>query len=67
MDFRAEGSGNKPHYEIQLHDVEGAVYPTGSLYGFKRAKDPQMPPETWYLFQLFVKGPNVIVRINGNS
>ena len=25
------------HYEIQLHDVEGAHYPTGSLYSVKRA------------------------------
>ena len=24
------------HYEIQLHDVEGAHYPTGSLYSVKR-------------------------------
>src|SRR5213075_3292282 len=65
--FRAEGSGNKPHYEIQLHDVEGAVYPTGSLYGFKRAKYPHIPPETWYLFQLFVKDATVAVRINGET
>ncbi|MBI2689977.1 MAG: DUF1080 domain-containing protein [Acidobacteria bacterium] len=65
--FRAEGSGGKPHYEIQLHDVEGAVYPTGSLYGFKRAKYPHIPPETWYLFQLFVKDSTVAVRINGET
>ncbi len=65
--FRAEGSGQKAHYEIQLHDVEGAVYPTGSLYGLKRAKYPRMAPETWYLFQLFVKGKNVVVRVNGET
>ncbi len=65
--FRSEGSGAKPHYEIQLHDVEGAVYPTGSLYGLKRAKYPRIPPETWYLFQLFVKGPQLTVRINGET
>lgn len=66
--FRAEGSGGtKDHYEIQLHDVEGAVYPTGSLYGFKRAKYVHIPPETWYPFQLFVKGKNCIVRVNGET
>ncbi|HEU0122218.1 MAG TPA: DUF1080 domain-containing protein [Bryobacteraceae bacterium] len=65
--FRAEGSGQKAHYEIQLHDVEGAVYPTGSLYGLKRARFPHIAPEAWYLFQLFVKGPSVTVRINGET
>lgn len=66
--FRAEGSGGtKPQYEIQLHDVEGAVYPTGSLYGLKRAKYLNIPPETWYLFQLFVKGSQCIVRVNGET
>ncbi|MFN0103414.1 MAG: DUF1080 domain-containing protein [Bryobacteraceae bacterium] len=65
--FRSEGSGPKPHYEIQLHDVEGAVYPTGSLYGLRRAKYPHIPPEAWYLFQLFVKDRRVIVRINGET
>jgi len=66
--FRAEGSGSaKPHYEIQLHDVEGAVYPTGSLYGLKRAKYPHIPPESWYLFQLTVQGAKCIVRVNGET
>lgn len=65
--FRAEGSGSKPHYEIQLHDVEGAVYPTGSLYGIRRAKYPHIAPETWYLFQLTVQGSRVSVRINGET
>ncbi|MBL8241083.1 MAG: DUF1080 domain-containing protein [Bryobacterales bacterium] len=66
--FRAEGSGGaKPHYEIQLHDVEGAVYPTGSLYGLQRARYPHIPPESWYLFQLFVKGTHLLVRVNGET
>ena len=65
--FRAEGSGARAHYEIQLHDVAGAVYPTGSLYGLRRAKYPHIRPEEWYLFQLFVKGRRVIVRVNGET
>ncbi|MGH9719439.1 MAG: 3-keto-disaccharide hydrolase [Bryobacteraceae bacterium] len=66
--FRAEGQGNRGrHYEIQLHDVEGAVYPTGSLYGFKRAIYPKIEPEKWFLFQLIVNGPHCIVRINGEN
>ena len=66
--FRAEGAGgNHPHYEIQLHDVEGAVYPTGSLYGIRRAKYPRIKDEEWYLFQLFVKGKQCLIRINGET
>jgi hypothetical protein len=65
--FRSEGSGQKPHYEIQIHDVEGAVYPTGSLYGIQRAKYPRLVPEQWFLFQLFVKGPHCVIRINGEN
>jgi hypothetical protein len=63
--FRAEGSGAKPHYEIQIHDVEGAVYPTGSLYGLQRARYRRVAPEQWFLFQLFVKDKTCLVRIDG--
>jgi hypothetical protein len=67
--FRGAGPGiQEPHYEIQLHDVEGAVYPTGSLYGYKRAQPyPQIAPEEWYLFQLFVQGKDCVVRVNGDT
>lgn len=54
-------------YEIQLHDVEGATYPTGSLYHFKRANYPRIEPEEWYLFQLIVKGKDCLVRVNGET
>jgi len=64
--FRADGEKPAQHYEIQLHDVEGAVYPTGSLYGFQRAHPyPRIAPEEWYLFQLFAEGPRCVVRVNG--
>ena len=65
--FRAEGAGSEPHYEIQLHDVEGSVYPTGSLYGYRRAKYPRIQPEEWYLFQLHVQERHCLVRINGET
>ena len=65
--FRAEGSGSEPHYEIQLHDVEGAVYPTGSLYGLRRAKYPRIQPEEWYLFQVHVRDRHCLIRINGDT
>ena len=54
-------------YEIQLHDVEGAHYATGSLYSLKRAAYPRIQPEQWFLFQLVVQGPNCLVRINGDT
>lgn len=66
--FRAKGKGTDEHYEIQLHDVEGAVYPTGSLYHFARCKPyPRIGVEEWYPFQLIVKDAQCIVRINGET
>jgi hypothetical protein len=55
------------HYEIQLHDVEGAHYATGSLYSFKRASYPRIEPEKWFLLQLVVQGSRCLVRINGEN
>jgi len=66
--FRTSGEGLKGrHYEIQLHDVEGAHYPTGSLYYYKRSIYPRIEPEKWWLFQLFVKDRGCVARINGED
>lgn len=66
--FRTVGKGSADrHYEIQLHDVEEAHYPTGSLYHFKRATYPKITPEQWYPLHLIVQGPKCVVRINGDS
>jgi hypothetical protein len=54
-------------YEVQLHDVEGAHYATGSLYSVKRASYPRIEPEQWWLFQLRVKDNTVLVRCNGDA
>ena len=54
-------------YEIQLHDVEGAHYSTGSLYSFKRAIYPRIAAEQWFPFQLIVQGRTCLVRINGEN
>ena len=58
--------GERP-YEIQLHDVEGAHYPTGSLYSYKRSLYPKIEPEVWFPFQLIVKDRNCVVRVNGDT
>ena len=67
--FRSSGGGThaQRHYEIQLHNVEGAHFPTGSLYHFKRAVYPRIADEKWWLMQLVVSGPNLVVRINGEN
>jgi hypothetical protein len=66
--FRTAGEGLKSrHYEIQLHDVEGAHYPTGSLYYFKRAIYPRIEAEKWWPMQLIVKDAMCVVRINGET
>ena len=66
--FRADGFGEtKRRYEIQLHDVEGAHYPTGSLYSIKRALYPKIEAEVWFPMRVVVKERNVLVRINGDT
>ena len=67
--FRTSGQGlrSERHYEIQLHDVAEAHYPTGSLYHHKRSIYPAIEPEKWYLMQLRAEGPKCLVRINGET
>jgi len=66
--FRTNGKGLRgEHYEIQLHDVEGAHYPTGSLYHFKRAAYPRIEPEKWWFMQVLAKDRWCLVRINGQT
>jgi len=66
--FRTSGEGLKArHYEIQLHDVEGAHYPTGSLYHYKRSIYPRIEAEKWWLYQMVVKDRSVLIRINGEN
>ncbi len=68
IEFRTDGQGSAGrHYEIQIHNVEEAHYPTGSLYHFARAAYPQIEDEKWYLLQLVVTGRNCLVRINGET
>jgi hypothetical protein len=66
--FRTAGQGSRGrHYEIQLHDVEGAHYPTGSLYSIHRGLYPRIEPGQWWLLQLRVKDAGCLVRINGET
>jgi len=66
--FRAAIPGTKIRpYEIQLHDVEGAHYPTGSLYFWKRATYPKIEPESWFPVQMYVKDRYVRIRVNGDD
>ena len=67
--FRSTGGGTRAtrHYEIQLHNVEGAHFPSGSLYHFKRAVYPRIADERWWLLQLVASGSSLTVRINGEN
>ena len=66
--FRTAGQGSRGrHYEIQLHDVEGAHYPTGSLYSFQRGLYPRIEAGQWWLLQLRVKDNTCLTRINGET
>jgi hypothetical protein len=66
--FRTSGQGSRGrHYEIQLHDVEGAHYPTGSLYSYHRGLYPRIEAHKWWLLQIRVKDATCLVRINGET
>jgi hypothetical protein len=67
--FRSAGEGlkNPRHYEIQLHNVEEAHYPTGSLYDHRRAIYPRIEDGKWFLMQLRVENKRCLVRINGDT
>ena len=67
--FRSAGKGltDPRHYEIQLHDVPEAHFPTGSLYHHKRALYPNIRDEQWFLFQLSARGRNCWVRVDGDT
>ncbi len=65
--FRCPNGVKSDHYEIQVHDVEGAVYPTGSLYGIRRARWWPLEPETWFLLQVHVQGDQCVVRVDGET
>ena len=66
--FRTSRQGTRGRsYEIQLHDVEGAHFPTGSLYHIKRSVYPRIEAGNWFLFQLYVKDRTCLVRINGDT
>lgn len=67
--FRSSGRGatSTRDYEIQLHSVEEAHFPTGSLYHLKRAVYPRIQDEQWFLFQLRAQGAKCTVRINGDT
>jgi hypothetical protein len=66
--FRTNGEGLRSrHYEIQLHNVEEAHFPTGSLYYYKRSVYPKIADERWFPFHLIVKDQHCVVRINGDA
>jgi hypothetical protein len=67
--FRSAGRGlgTNRHYEIQLHPVEEAHFPTGSLYHHQRARYPRIEDEKWFLMQLIVTGRRCLVRIDGED
>lgn len=52
-------------HEIQVLDVPGAIMTTGSIYGIARGNDLLITPGNWQLVQLFVRGREAVVYLNG--
>jgi hypothetical protein len=67
--LRSKGpaAGEMGHYEIQVHNVEEAHYPTGSLYHFKRSVYPRIQDDEWYLMQIRVQDRTCVIRVNGDT
>jgi hypothetical protein len=59
-----EPFGDRGH-EIQVLDVPDAIMPTGSIYGIERGNDLLITPGEWQLLQLFVRGREAVVYLNG--
>jgi hypothetical protein len=60
-------AGEMGHYEIQIHNVAEAHYPTGSLYHFMRSVYPRIQDEEWFPMQIRMQDRNCIVRVNGDT
>jgi hypothetical protein len=66
---RSSGRGlpDPRHYEIQLHSVADAHYPTGSLYHYKRSTYPRIEDEKWFPLQIRFQDRHCLVRVNGDT
>ncbi len=65
--YKMQGTGTDRYYEIQLHPVEEAHFPTGSLYHLCRSRYPRIPDEKWFLLEIRIKGRYCRVRIDGDT
>lgn len=52
-------------YEIQILDVPGTDWPTGSIYSHVRGNDLALSPGQWELLQIIAEGGEVHTLING--
>ncbi len=54
-------------YEIQILDVPGTDWPTGSIYSHARGNDLALDPGQWQLLQIIAEGGAVRTFVNGVS
>ena len=52
-------------YEIQILDVPGSDWPTGSIYSHARGNDLAFDPGQWQLLQIIAEGGTVRTFVNG--
>jgi hypothetical protein len=50
---------------VQIEDVPDRRNPTGSIYDRAPALDVPLELGEWYPMQIFLNGPEVVVRVNG--
>jgi len=54
-------------YEIQIYNNPDGRNPTGSLYGYVRNDDLNVPDDEWFPLQIYVKGKTILTRVNGDD
>jgi len=64
--FRWVGDADEDRgYEIQILDVPGTDWPTGSIYSHARGNDLALAPGQWQLLQIVAEGGAVRTFVNG--
>ncbi len=59
--------GAAGHIEVQCFNAPDSTNPTGSLYGIAPAQRVLSRDQEWFLLQIINRGPQVMVRVNGET
>jgi hypothetical protein len=68
MYFRtAKGPGFPKGYEAQVNSTHRDPVKTGSIYNMVLIKKILVPPDTWFTYEIEVRGNHMIVKVNDDT